>query len=907
MADEPPILDDPRLGVETPDFTQIGKGVAVGFDEAGLLYKLLTGGKRGFIDSSRTIFGLIIKSFGWIAGQVIRSIATTTRAMDPAFGEIAKAALEALFDVPVSSGALLDLTNHGGREDLRQSIGHSMLGVLTGLSGGAGSTDIAPSFGPAERYLGTIANFAIEGWLMDIMVEAESLGYLEHFGTLKDTVAEMFGFGRLTRRILGPAIDVLIKDPMLWQVNKTYRPKMLTAPEAIKHFYRGHLDESEMLEVLARDGYGDRAIEALLFSERKYLSPADADLLARAGVWTRGDAIQELRDSGHEADRAERLLQLEELKLIRKFQTELADAAMLAFVDHRIDEITFDQAIDAAGLDTTTTDRIRELAHQRHIVNVRHVSRAEAELAVEKLVWSESQYRDYLDAQGYGLDDAITLELLLHVRLNEQADAARRKTAIAAERAAAKAAATQAAEAKRAQLARIHADFTGTIAQAERLVVRGLMGEDTYRQILIDHGYSAADAGELAQLAQQDADAYANAQDKKRQLAAKSHAPEISLAALEDAVKRGVLSMSAFASELDTRGFNAEDAALLTALLTNEIATLKAAQQKRDEIAARLATTKLSLGTIETAVRKGVATMDNYRAALAAYGLSAPDQATLVALLQSHLADDQVAQRKRDAAAVALAASHLSLVQEEQAVRDGIKTLDDYRGLLAAHGFSADDQATLVALLEEQLADDRAAAAAHASASGTLAGKGLSLSEIDAATIAGVLTLDAYRAFLTRLGFDSTDVETLVAILEPKVTAAAAAREQRDALELAPGEKGVTLQQFRKAVLAGVSTIGEYDTFLIGQGYADADRQQLVETLDAELATKQAAAQKTAAAAGKLATKNLSLPQIQQAVKDGLRSIDDYAALLAQQGFSPEDVTILVAELQAQLAPPAGG
>lgn len=613
------------------------------------------------------------------------------------FDELAKVAVDGLF----GDGGI----RHGRSKGYTSTVSAKILDALTN-----GAKSVEPNEDAARHFLDVATHLEIEGWMIDWISEMVSaaggvvgVGQIHEFGKLKDGIAKAMGLGRLSRRVFGPYVDTFITHPTRQALNKKYTPHGLTPPQAVKHYFRGFTTYDEMHEVLIREGLNERAIEALQYDTRKYFPSADVDLLVRSGHWTRDQGFQHLRESGLEFDQAERELLIEDLKSLRRFQERSTDVVVDAYANGSIDEAQMDRELAGAVVDPQTRDRLRFLARKRRELNPKHLTLAQAEQAVELHVWSVTDYRDYLDRQGYDRESAITLELMLHAKMNKLEDAQRQRAQAAADRAATKAAREQEQRAKRDALAAEHANFSGSVAQAERLVIRGQMTSGRYRRILLDNGFTSEDASLFASLAQTDATAYATQQEQRSQAIARAGRQEIAVATLERAVKRGRLSVDDYRRQLLERNFTDDQAQLLVDVLVAELADQAAAEQQRAAAAARLAIKHLSLGQVETAVRTGVQSMNDYRAFLSREGFSSADMATLVALLQSKMDADAAAEERRARIAAELEASKLSLAQEEAAVKEGLKSENDYAAFLLSHGYTADDVDTLSTLLALKL------------------------------------------------------------------------------------------------------------------------------------------------------------------------------------------------------------
>lgn len=356
------MADIPDGAQKIPDFRVVVEQSLAGVADADSFIKgskWLSSTLLGFLGSA---LQLILSLWGFLVAQVLRLIFAGVEKADPAFGEIAKASIQGLFGVSVPASSLTQLSNTGGREGLKRDVGKAMLSALGGAAAATGTGEIEPSTEPAEKYLGTIADFAIEGWLIGIMVEAESLGYLKEFGELKDTVGEMFGFGRLTRRILNPFINTAIVEPARRAVNLAHRPNLLSAGDVVRQLTRGRWSRDRAMRELSVDGWSDERIEALINGQVKFHSVADLTLFVRAGLWTNDQAIQHLRDQGFEEATAADELLVEQIRFDEGYAMQQANAAVDAYVVGRIDESELRGVIADAGVPTVHRPRLHDLA-----------------------------------------------------------------------------------------------------------------------------------------------------------------------------------------------------------------------------------------------------------------------------------------------------------------------------------------------------------------------------------------------------------------------------------------------------------------------------------------------------------------------------------------------------------------
>lgn len=654
--------------------------------------------------AAKAVLAFFFKALGIFGVYVLKGLYTALGELDPAFGAIAATVVGNMFDVNIDGTAFASMTSSAGRKQVGHDVGAALLKAMQGDAAGIGPGELQPGVDAAENFLGVMANLAIEGWAMDLVGEAETLGYVTNLGELNDRMANIMGLGRLSRTVLRPFVNTLIATPALWQVNKQYRPKMLSVSEAIAANIRGDVDDATLIEICARDGYGDDAIAALRNGALKTLPAADLQLLVNTDQVDQDYALQELQRAGHPSDRAQLLFGLEDLRDLHKFELEMLSAAVTAYADHRIDEPKLLELLSASTVSDKAIARLHELAAQRRICNAPHLSEADVINAVKRNVLNITDYAAWLSARGYSDVDAVTKELTLQDELNEISDKAAAKAAAAATRAANAQAKLQAQTAKRDAIALTHAHWSGTLGEAERLVVRNVMPPTQYQSVLEDHGINPGDASALVTVAVADRDARAAAQAKKAAAANTTKNPTLSLAALERAVLLQALTLAQFDQEAAARGYSGADVALMHDELVKELADRAALQAKRDAAGAGGGAKALSLAQDEQAVVDGAMTIDAFRARVVAMKFGDVDVAAIVAHVTAKLADHQLALERHALAEAKLAASHVSLANEETAVVDGILTMADFQTWLTTHGFDAGDVAVMSALLEEKIA-----------------------------------------------------------------------------------------------------------------------------------------------------------------------------------------------------------
>jgi len=290
-------------------------------------------------------------------------------------------------------------------------------------------------------------------------------------------------------------------------------------------------------------------------------------------------------------------------------------------------------------------------------------------------------------------------------------------------------------------------------------------------------------------------------------------------------------------------------------------------------------------------------------------GLSAEEQDYIV----------QVAQLKRT-----VKVHHLSEGEIIKGIEEGILNFNDLKAWAVREGMPITEE--LVLELETQYAENKASAlakakvatanakveaakakqqaaeqkAAHAKADAATAG----LTPAQAATLVkdGIWTIPQYTAFLTAHGFGPDAVQANVDLIHAQQSATAAKTGAASSIRASAKAKGLNLAQMEKAVIEGIVTEDKLSAWLTANGYSDSDAQVIIDLTREALTAAQAKKDAVAAAHARAATKSISLPDLDRAVRLGLTSIESYTAALRKAGFDQGSVALLTSILQSQLA-----
>lgn len=348
------------------------------------------------------------------------------------------------------------------------------------------------------------------------------------------------------------------------------------------------------------------------------------------------------------------------------------------------------------------------------------------------------------------------------------------------------------------------------------------------------------------------------------------------------------------------------------AAVTNLADAKRAARKKR-----------ISKGDIETAVKRNIASILEYRQWLQEENYD-DDAATMLELLlqstiqSSKAAADAKAKSIADKAAAktAAATAHAAALALKAATRvaegpslgtlealvlAGVLSLDRYAAAAAAHGYSDADVHALTQGVQTKLDAHTAQVAARASLASTAAAKSLSLGDLEKSFESGAISQSEFSARLTDKGFSPGDVGLLVGLVQAKLTAAAAAVNVKAAAAAAAKDKGLSLAEAESAVTSGVWTMDQFNAWIQTAGIAADAATVLRATLQTKLDATAAANATHAAIANDLSGKAISLSTLETAVVHGDRPIADVSALLTQQRYSAVDIQTMLQLLQEKV------
>jgi hypothetical protein len=735
-----------------------------------------------------------------------------------------------------------ELFGPGNLKPQDSAIGKALAGVVIG--GIAGETnELVPGDEAAQRFMGMLGHLTIQSWAEGIIVEeftslAGVLHPIEEISKLGQDLINGMGLNRLARVAMRPLAHILVATPLEWKYQKQFRPTLLSAGQVIDAFLRGDYDGSEVAEELSRLGYSDKRQDMLLKSAYKRLSLADTMTMLRDGQVGRDFVIENLRAQGYDQATAEAAIVADETKHHLAIQDDSLAAVRSAYVERRITDGEFSQYLEAIVPFEDDRAAIEIAARTIRDVNTKRLSVSQAEACVKAQILPIASYREALRYEGYDVEAALSLELLLEKEMNADLDVAKARKEKADAAAAAKAQAAADKAAKQAAVEQERAlNRRGPVSELVRAVVRGLIPTGRLTEVLAQQYDADTVQIYVADAEQQRAD-YLAQQQKADDATKRATVRHIDVGQLEQAVLNDVLTPAQFRRQLDTLAFSPDDADVLTATITAKKADQDAAKAKRAAADSAAKAKSIDLSRFEQLVRRGARTMADYSALLVSLGFDDASVAAMAELLQLKIAGDNTAAQTRAGIAAADPNRGLTLEQFRRAVIIGAKTVDDFSNWLVQNRYTTDAAAVLVAELQDDVDQADAARRKREQAGAARGPAALSLATAARAARLGLISPAEYRDRLTAAGYTADDIAIEMDLLVAEIGDVQAARAKQGKADSDNPTQGLTLSQLATAVKAGEAPIEAYSARAHDFGLSDDDVDLLTRVLLDELQAK---------------------------------------------------------------------
>jgi len=300
-------------------------------------------------------------------------------------------------------------------------------GTFSEPSGPAGAGEkITPISGvrAAARFSGLAINFGTATGIIATLGGLAPFVHLDEIREIGEDVAKNLGLGRLQRLALAPIVKLLLADPYQWFISEFARPKQLTAGDVVNPFSGNVMDASLIWRDLAREGYSDDKIQALLDLHRK--KPGEAELLTlfEGGHIDDQSFQDELKHLGYNDAGAGRKFEADHLKAQRPFQDEVRAAAVTAYTEGHIDRGELESIVGSMPLSADEKALVLLGADYKKKVPSKHLTLAELDTAYDQGIIDLTEWRDHLTNLGYSDDDQSILLLLMLNKLQQQKEKA---------------------------------------------------------------------------------------------------------------------------------------------------------------------------------------------------------------------------------------------------------------------------------------------------------------------------------------------------------------------------------------------------------------------------------------------------------------------------------------------------
>jgi len=415
-------------------------------------------------------------------------------------------------------------------------------------------------------------------------------------------------------------------------------------------------------------------------------------------------------------------------------------------------------------------------------------------------------------------------------------------------------------------------------------------------------------------------DAHLTAAQTEREL----NIRHLSHAEVQECVELGILTTAFYRAWLVREGYPEEEAFALElrlrlkidkqakleeerARVEQEHAAAKAAaeQARQDRLAQIEADRALkregSIADLTRAVVRGLIPVSRLEQVL----LEQYDKDTVTILTELALGDRAAYLAQQEAAAAArqrAAQKQIDVGQLEAGVLESVLTVEQFRQALAQRGFDAGDIDILARTLVARKKDLDHARAQRAQAEDAAKRKSIDLNRAEQLVVRGHWSFQQYDVLLTMLGFDVAARAAMADLLHVKADDQVRAEQRRIAVAVADKNKGLALEQLRRAVVLGVRTVADYQQFLVEQNYTADAQAVLLAEVRADLAEAQAARQRRLEADARAGARELSLDRVARAARLGIVTPPAYQARLVKAGYSPDDVAIEMDLLTVEIA-----
>jgi hypothetical protein len=426
-----PLLPEPPSTVVVNDVVssevdprQKAKLAALGQDDAGWFSNLWGKFWASLMDGIGTLATHFARDLDIVIGWVAQFFQLAQGEKNPQFYDLCGKILEDLTGVQVDTAALKQSAFGSGRLAGMEKFGGDLFDLLVQEFKPASGDLETPSADPAKTFLGFLMNWSIRQGNIEVLTSMlpDSVRIGEGFRTYGELMAKNLALGRMARRALQPLIQTLVADPLQYQLNAQYLPKRLAKEQAIKAYFRGVIDLTQLRNELSQEGYSPSRQDFMIADSRPILSDRE---IVRLFLRTQADPATlntELEKRGWTNDQLPNIIALEQPQLTSQELTEL-------YIFGQIGRDEAKTGLLKLGYGLEDAENIVVLAEMKagvvpHKKALRARTRTVAQLRKEYIdgVINLVEWDAQLTQLGYSADDnaALTQDLLI--------DAAKGKT-----------------------------------------------------------------------------------------------------------------------------------------------------------------------------------------------------------------------------------------------------------------------------------------------------------------------------------------------------------------------------------------------------------------------------------------------------------------------------------------------
>lgn len=780
----------------------------------------------------------------------------------PEFLQLEATVLTLIFGIEVDATTLLQQAGDKGLNPTMTTVGADFLGLLTTLfttttpvpslggnasieGGGPGNVlgqhlPAGAGLPAAARLIGFRIASELRAENAGLVMELASFGFLKPFADFIETMQTAVPMSRLINRAMAPFIKILVADPMTGELNAQYRPTPLAVSEAVRAYTRGLIDAGDLSSVMARAGYSDDVQQILIHENQAHPVLGDVEVAYRAGLLKDDTDLLSWTNLGYTKTDAQTLQQLAKVKATNSYVSQFVSEVLALAKDNFIDIDVINKLIADLPIFDEEKDWIRKLYGLYQDTHRKRLSLSQMETALEEAVIDQNQFAAWATAEAYDPQSQQILGYLEALKLKDEQDKAAAAAAAAKSKADAAAATAATKAAQQVALAGGPGGVAGTLSDWLKAYNQGIISDDDYLAFLKTYGYAGKYLDIVFTEAQNSRAAALAANVKAQQIIAAEGTTPLTLAQIEAAYEAQLIDDAELTNRLQAIGYAGANLQILIEYEQAQLATKKAKAAAGAGAGAAAPKPKLTQADGLAALLAGVLTRDQYAELLLALGFSADEANVELAIADQKLAAQLAAATAAAAAKAAAPTAGLTLAQLKAFVLAGTATRDQYVAFLVQKGYSADDQALLLADLDTAIAKQNAANQTPTPTPATGPVKTLSPSDEENAFVQGLITKDQYTAYLTNAGYSADDIALLLSLSASKKAAAAAVVATSPAAAPGAGTKKLSQAQLEANYIAGVLTLEQVNAGYQALGYGVTDRQILQQALLIKAANKAA-------------------------------------------------------------------